>query len=90
MSDGPPATADSITLSFLPADDRTAAAMDASSYRRYLRRAHRGAVSVGDEWVEFVNCGCGITREVTLRVESFTGGGSMGEDTSLVFEPCLE
>lgn len=76
-----------IVVSFAPTDDRTAEALDAASYRSYLRRTRRGDVSVGDEWAEFVNCGCGSTRDVVLRVESVDGGESIGTETAFVFEP---
>ncbi|WP_435102019.1 hypothetical protein [Halarchaeum sp. P4] len=78
--------ASEVVVSFTPADDRTGAALDAPSYRRYLTRAHDGAVAVGDEWEEFVNCGCGTTRDVTLRVES-TDGDYVDAETTFVFEP---
>lgn len=76
-----------IEVSFSPTDDRTAESLTATSYRTYLRRAHRGAVAVGDEWDEFVNCGCGTTRDVSLCVESVTGGSTIGDDTEFSFEP---
>ena len=63
-------TADTVRLSYSPADDRVADALDADSYRSYLRRAHRGAVEPGTAWSEFVGRGCGVTDDVTLRVES--------------------
>ena len=80
-------TASRVTLSFSPSDGRTAEALDAPSYRSYLRRTRSGPVAVGDEWEEFVNCGCGTTRDVTLRVAATTGGRSIDEETEFVFEP---
>ncbi len=80
-------TADTVRLSYSPADDRVADALDADSYRSYLRRAHRGAVEPGTAWSEFVGRGCGVTDDVTLRVESVTGGSSIGAGTTFVFEP---
>jgi len=76
-----------VVLVFSPVDDRTAAALDARSYRAYLRRTRSGPVSVGERWDEFVSCGCGTTRDVTLRVASVLGGGSIGDGTEFVFEP---
>lgn len=91
MSDrSTPAGASCVTISFSPPDDRTAEVLSTHSYRAYLRRAHSGRVTVGDAWEEFVNCGCGATRDVTLRVESTTGGGAIDEETELVFEPSSE
>jgi len=51
------------------------------TYRQYLRRAHAGQVSVGDEWDEFVNCGCASPEDVTLRVEEIDGGTAIGSET---------
>ena len=80
-------TADSVRLSYAPADDRVADALDAEPFRSYLRRAHRGRVEPGAEWPEFVGRGCGVTDGVTLRVEAVTGGVAIGADTAFVFEP---
>jgi len=80
-------TANTVRLSYAPATDRIAAALDAESYRSYLRRAHEGAVEPGAEWSEFVGRSCGVTGDVTLRVESVSGGSSIGSDTAFVFEP---
>ena len=76
-----------VTLSAVPDDDRTRAAIDTGRYRQYLRRAHAGPVAVGDEWAEFVSRGCGSTRDVTLRVVSVTGGERIDEGTAFAFEP---
>lgn len=76
-----------VTLSYAPPDEKTATAIGADRFRSYLRRAHSGSVSVGDEWDEFVSRGCGTTRDVTLRVESTTGGEVVGEGTEFAFEP---
>lgn len=57
--------------------------MDAPSYRRYLRWAHAGPVAVGDEWEEFVNCGCSSPEDVVLRVEEVDGGANIGADTTI-------
>jgi hypothetical protein len=53
------------------------------TYRRYLRWAHAGPVSVGDEWEEFVNCGCANPEDVILRVEEIDGGTAIGSETVL-------
>jgi hypothetical protein len=53
------------------------------TYRRYLRRAHAGPVSVGDEWEEFVNCGCASPEDVILRVEEIDGGTAIGVETTI-------
>jgi len=50
-------------------------------FRAYLVRVHGGPVTEGDEWSEFVNCGCGTTTDVTLRVEAVEGGTRLGEAT---------
>lgn len=74
-----------VTLTYAPTDERVAEAIGADRYRSYLRRAHGGRVSVGDEWDEFVSCGCGTTRDVTLRVESTDGGEIVDEGTEFEF-----
>jgi len=61
--------------------------MDAPSYRRYLHRAHAGPVTVGDEWEEFVNCGCASPEDVRLRVEEVTGGDAIGSETTIEVVP---
>ncbi|QLH78557.1 hypothetical protein HZS55_15220 [Halosimplex rubrum] len=57
------------------------------SYRRYLRWAHAGPVAVGEEWEEFVNCGCANPEDVILRVETVEGGSAMGGDTDVEVVP---
>jgi len=52
-------------------------------YRRYLRRAHTGPVAVGDEWEEFVNCGCASPEDVILRVERVEDGAEIGPETTI-------
>jgi hypothetical protein len=52
-------------------------------FRAYLRRVHGGEVAVGDEWTEFVNCGCGSTTDVVVRVEALDGGTTLTEDTEV-------
>ena len=90
--------ADRIALSFAPSD----AAGDPRSgvdtgwivdelcgdiYQQYLRRAHGGPVSVGEEWDEFVNCGCATPQDVVLRVERIDGGTALGDATTLDIHP---
>lgn len=80
--------ASSVTLSVAPADDEDVAdGIAADSFRAYLRKAHDGPVQLGEEWAEFVNCGCGSRKDVTLRVVSITGGTAIGEGTEIVYEP---
>jgi len=57
------------------------------SYRRYLRWAHAGPVAVGEEWDEFVNCGCASPEDVVLRVEAVEGGTAMGAETHIEVVP---
>jgi hypothetical protein len=76
-----------VTLTYTPVGERTTAELDEESYRAYLRRARRGAVSVGDQWAEFVSTGCGTTQDVTLRVSSVEGGSAVGPTTEFVFRP---
>ena len=91
MSDQQSATgASRVTIEFSPSDGRIAEALRKPTYRSYLRRMHAGEVAVGDVWEEFVNSGCGTTRDVTLRIESTTGGGAIDEETELVFKPHSE
>jgi hypothetical protein len=53
------------------------------TYRRYLRWAHAGPVTVGDEWEEFVNCGCEHPQDVLLRVERIENGTAIGAATTI-------
>jgi hypothetical protein len=57
--------------------------MNDDTYRRYLRWAHAGPVAAGDEWTEFVNCGCASPEDVVLRVERVEGGSAVGSGTTL-------
>jgi hypothetical protein len=57
------------------------------SYRQYLRRAHGGPVTVGEEWAEFVSCGCATPQDVVLRVERVDGGTALGDTTTLTVQP---
>jgi len=79
--------AETVRVSYAPADDWVADALDADAYRSYLRRAHRGRVEVGAEWSEFVARGCGVSGEASLCVESVATGSSIGAETAFVFEP---
>jgi hypothetical protein len=67
--------------------DWLAEQMDAPSYRRYLRWAHAGPVEVGDEWDEFVNCGCSSPEDVVLRVEEIHDGENIGSETTIEVVP---
>ena len=83
--------ATSVTLSYAPSDDDDIAeGIDEDSFRAYLRKAHGGSVTLGEEWAEFVNCGCGTTKDVTLQVVSLTGGQAIGADTDVEYEPAGE
>ncbi|WP_135306105.1 hypothetical protein [Haloarcula amylovorans] len=57
------------------------------TYRRYLRWAHAGPVAVGDEWDEFVNCGCASPEDVILRVEDIESGTAIGSETTIEVVP---
>ncbi|WP_049980093.1 hypothetical protein [Halolamina rubra] len=57
--------------------------MNDSTYLQYLQRAHAGPVSVGEEWEEFVNCGCASPQDVVLRVEAIEGGSAIGFETTI-------
>lgn len=57
------------------------------TYLRYLRWAHAGPVAVGNEWAEFVNCGCASPEDVILRVESVEGGAAIGSETTIRVVP---
>lgn len=78
--------ADSVRLSY-NGDEGTRDALETHSYTRYLQRSKTGPVTVGDTWAEFVNCGCGSTRDVTLRVEAIDGGSVLTQDTTITYEP---
>ena len=57
------------------------------TYLTYLRRAHGGPVEVGDEWEEFVNCGCADPEDVVIRVDRVDGGTVFGEATAVEIVP---
>jgi len=57
------------------------------TYQQYLRRAHGGPVAVGEEWAEFVSCGCATPQDVVLRVERVAGGTALGDATTLEIRP---
>jgi hypothetical protein len=78
-----------VVVSFSPVDDRITDSLAEPSYRSYHRRAHSGPIAAGDQWAEFVSCGCGTTRDVTLRVES-TDDDVIHEATEFVFEAAPE
>ena len=59
--------------------------MSDSTYLQYLQRAHAGPVTVGEEWEEFVNCGCSSPQDVVLRVEAIEGGTAIGFETTIDF-----
>jgi hypothetical protein len=61
--------------------------MTEHTHRRYLRWAHAGPVAAGDEWEEFVNCGCASPENVILRVEDVQGGTAVGSETTLEVVP---
>lgn len=77
-----------VVLAHAPADDEDVAeGVRAPSFRAYLTKAHDGPVALGDEWAEFVSCGCGSRKDVTLEVRSLTGGDVIGEGTTIEYEP---
>lgn len=80
-----PQSADRVVVSY-DGDDDTVAALRKPSYVRYLQRTKSGPVTVGDVWEEFVNCGCGTTEDVRLRVETVDGGTSIDDDTEISYE----
>jgi len=89
-TDGTTDTADRIRLSYRPVDadsdsedDFPVESLREETFLTYLRRAHDGPVAVGDEWEEFVNCGCGTTEDVVLRVEAVEGGSTIGGSTEI-------
>lgn len=77
--------ADTVVLSH-DGDEDTEHSLQKPSYIRYLQRSKTGPVAVGDVWEEFVNCGCGTTEDVQLRVEGIEGGTAIGETTNFRFE----
>jgi hypothetical protein len=90
-TDGTTDTADRIRLSYRPVDagsgDEDGVSVESlreETFLTYLRRAHDGPVAAGDEWDEFVNCGCGTTEDVLLRVEGVEDGSTIGESTEIV------
>ena len=90
--------ADRIVLSFAPSaaggdpwsgvdTEWIADELRTDSYQQYLRRAHGGPVSVGEEWDEFVSCGCATPQDVVVRVERVEGGTALGDATTLTVQP---
>ncbi|WP_207587638.1 hypothetical protein [Halomontanus rarus] len=79
------ATASAVTVSYRPVTERVQRELTTPSYRGYLRKARGGRVAVGDEWSEFVSCGCGTTEDVDLRVERVEGGSAIGTETEFEF-----
>jgi len=79
--------ADRVVLRYEPVTDRITDELTSSRYRAYLGRAEAGQVAAGDEWDHFVSCGCGSTQDVTLTVESVTGGDRVGTETEFSFVP---
>ena len=59
--------------------------MNDSTYLQYLQRDHAGPVAVGEEWEEFVNCGCASPQDVVLRVEAIEDGSTIGFETTIDF-----
>lgn len=84
--------AERVVLSARPAEQRAVtdgwveAALTEPAYRRYLRHAHAGPVAAGEEWAEFVSCGCASPLDLRLRVERVVGGTAVGADTGFVVE----
>lgn len=76
-----------VVISFSPNEEQIASELNSLSYSSYIRRTHSGPVSVGDEWDEFISCGCGTTSDVSLCVESIHGGDLIDSETEIVFEP---
>jgi len=64
--------------------------MTEDTYLTYLRRAHGGHVAVGDEWEEFVNCGCADPEDVIVRVEAVDGGTVFDTETAVSIEPAAQ
>lgn len=76
-----------VVLAFAPADDEDVAdGIEEPSFRAYLTKAHDGPVELGDEWAEFVSCGCGSRKDVTFEVRSITGGKVIGDETTIEYE----
>jgi hypothetical protein len=80
-------TADRVTLAYAPVTDTVREEVETDRYGAYLRRTRAGAAAVGDEWTEFVNCGCGTTEDVTLVVTGVEGGEAVGDGTEFAFVP---
>ncbi|MFB6131392.1 MAG: hypothetical protein ABEJ28_11300 [Salinigranum sp.] len=81
------ASAETVVLSYAPARESVRRELDARSYRRFLRTTRDGPVSAGEEWREFVSCGCGSPQDVVLRVEAVEGGDAVGPETDFEFVP---
>ena len=88
------AVASRVVLTYRPVDRNPDGAVDdewirdeleSDTYRTYLRRARGGPVTVGEEWEEFVSCGCATPQDVVLRVTAVEGGEGLGADTAIDF-----
>jgi|GEM_PF-573249 len=79
--------AERVVVRYEPATDTVRRELNTTRYASYLRTARAGAVAAGDEWAEFVNCGCGTTEDVTLSVVGVSGGDRIGEATDFEFVP---
>jgi hypothetical protein len=55
------------------------------TYRAFLHRVYDGPVSVGDEWDEWVSCGCALPTDVLFRVERVEGGAALGPETDIAY-----
>lgn len=64
--------------------DRVVDVKNPDAFCRYLNRAHRGPVTAGDEWSEFVSNGCGRGATVTVRVVRVVAGTRLGSNTQVV------
>jgi len=62
-------------------------AVEKSTFRTYQKRAHGGSIAVGDEFEEFVNCGCASPQDVVLRVEEVVEGTALGKETEIEMRP---
>lgn len=78
-------SASTVVVSYTPETERVRRELKKPNYRGYLRKARRGPVSVGDEWREFVSCGCGTTEDVVLQVERVAGGSTITTETEFEF-----
>jgi hypothetical protein len=82
--------ADRIRILYSSGSDNVEDALRAESFEQFLRRSKEGRVTVGDEWEEIINDGCGRTKDVILYLNAVEGGTAVGSGTGFEFQADTE